>query len=380
MDMGAQPATSASSVTVLDLFAGAGGLSEGFRQASTRLSVVRAVEHDPSAAATYIANHGNVVFTGAIEDWLRAERTPTVDVVAGGPPCQGFSTLGKQDVQDERNALWEYYASTLERAQPKYFLLENVAAFLKSPQFDEFRQRTENGSLRNYMFVADVLNAADYGACQARKRAILLGWRKDVQPPIWPAKTHGPGTWRTVREAFSYVPRIVRETDLPAGETRNGTKTYPGPFSSRQLHLTRRYKPISVARFEHIPEGGNRFDLPDVLKAPCWVKHTSGSGDVMGRLRWDEPSVTIRTEFFKPEKGRYLHPSEDRAITHFEAARLQGFPDEYLWVGSKTSIARQIGNAVPIPLGSALAKAVLAALDGTNTSGGLMATALPGVA
>nr|WP_283793643.1 DNA cytosine methyltransferase [Gulosibacter molinativorax] len=92
------------------------------------------------------------------------------------------------------------------------------------------------------------------------------------------------------------------------------------------------------------------------MKAPCWRKHTSGSGDVMGRLHADRPSVTIRTEFFKPEKGRYLHPTENRAITHYEAALLQGFPDNHRFVGSKTAIARQIGNAVPIPLGKAIAQ------------------------
>lgn len=368
---GAPPVTPAdsSSVTVLDLFAGAGGLSEGFRQASSRFEVVRAVEYDQSAAASYGANHGHVVYAGPIEDWLRNEPTPSVDLVVGGPPCQGFSTLGKQDGQDERNALWEYYAQTLERAQPKYFLLENVAVFLKSPQFEQFRQRVVSGSLTNYTFVAGVLNAADYGACQARKRAILLGWRNDVAPLRWPEKTHDAASWRTVKDALTRVPRSVRDTELPSVVIQCGAKAYPGPFRSTQLHLTRRYEPISVARFEHIPEGGNRFDLPDVLKAPCWVNHTSGSGDVMGRLRWDEPSVTIRTEFFKPEKGRYLHPTEDRAITHFEASRLQGFPDDYLWVGSKTAIARQIGNAVPIPLGKALAGSVLAAIDGRDVEG-----------
>lgn len=366
-------------VTVLDLFSGAGGLSQGFRQASSRFRVLRAVENDPSATATYVANHGDVVYSGSIEAWLREEPTPPVDLVVGGPPCQGFSTLGKQDAQDKRNDLWEYYARTLERAQPKYFLLENVAVFLKSPQYVEFLERTISGSLQDYTFVADVLNAADYGASQARKRAILLGWRKDVVPARWPKRTHGPGTWRTVRDALSRVPRVVRDTELPEGEVEHGARLYPGPFSSRQLHLTRNYEPISVARFAHIPEGGNRFDLPDVLKARCWLNHTSGSGDVMGRLHWDEPSVTIRTEFFKPEKGRYLHPSEDRAITHFEAARLQGFPDDYLWIGSKTSIARQIGNAVPIPLGSALARAVLSAFDGVDTAQDIDAS-VPGMA
>jgi DNA (cytosine-5)-methyltransferase 1 len=103
----------------------------------------------------------------------------------------------------------------------------------------------------------------------------------------------------------------------------------------------------------------NRFDIPDHLLARCWREHTSGSVDVMGRLSWDKPSVTIRTEFFKPEKGRYLHPTEHRALTHHEAARIQGFPDDYKWVGSKVSIARQIGNAVPIPLGRAIGQHLL---------------------
>lgn len=370
----------ATPMTVLDLFAGAGGLSEGFRQASSRFKVIRAVENDPSAAATYAVNHDDVVYAGKIEDWLDDEPTPPVDLVVGGPPCQGFSTLGRQDVQDERNAMWEHYARTLERAQPKYFLLENVAIFLKSSQYDQFHQRTISGSLKNYTFVPAVLNAADYGACQARKRAILLGWRNDVVPPVLPKKTYGPATWRTVRDALAGVPRVVRETELPDGGVQCGDKWYPGPFTSRQLHLTRNYEPISIARFEHIPEGGNRFNLPTVLKAPCWVNHTTGSGDVMGRLRWDEPSVTIRTEFFKPEKGRYLHPSENRAITHYEAAKIQGFPDEYLWVGSKTSIARQIGNAVPIPLGSALAETILAAFDGVAAADDVESPVLPGVA
>ena len=98
------------------------------------------------------------------------------------------------------------------------------------------------------------------------------------------------------------------------------------------------------------------MDLPDELKAPCWVGHRSGSGDVMGRLNWDKPSVTIRTEFWKPEKGRYLHPAADRPITLMEGALLQGFPEDYLWCGSKTEIGRQIGNAVPIALSAAIGR------------------------
>src|SRR5690606_17322369 len=126
--------------------------------------------------------------------------------------------------------------------------------------------------------------------------------------------------------------------------------------------LGRDYSSLSQRRFRQIPPGGNRFSITDPeLLPPCWVNHRSGSGDVMGRLHWDKPSVTIRTEFFKPEKGRYLHPEAHRAITHYEAAVLQGFPRDYRWVGSKTSIARQIGNAVPIPLGEAIGRALVSA-------------------
>ncbi|XUL88398.1 DNA cytosine methyltransferase [Streptomyces galilaeus] len=98
------------------------------------------------------------------------------------------------------------------------------------------------------------------------------------------------------------------------------------------------------------------------LSTESWDNHNTGTGDVMGRLRLGEPSVTIRTEFFKPEKGRYLHPTAARPITHYEAARIQGFPLDFRWCGSKTDIARQIGNAVPIPLGTAIASAIHAFL------------------
>jgi DNA (cytosine-5)-methyltransferase 1 len=130
----------------------------------------------------------------------------------------------------------------------------------------------------------------------------------------------------------------------------------------KELHFTRQVTSLSLARYRSIPYGGNRFDLPDELRSPCWRRHRSGAADVMGRLRWEEPSVTIRTEFFKPEKGRYLHPTQDRSITHYEAALLQGFPDDFLWSGTKSAIARQIGNAVPVPLARAIAAHLLSQL------------------
>ena len=117
-------------------------------------------------------------------------------------------------------------------------------------------------------------------------------------------------------------------------------------------HVGRSVTEKSLRRYRLVPQGGNRFDLQKAdhdgtLTPDCWRNKPAGSTDVFGRLFWDKPSVTIRTEFYKPEKGRYLHPSADRPITHREAMRLQTFPDDFRWYGSFPSVARQVGNAVP---------------------------------
>lgn len=352
-------------IRVLDLFAGAGGLTAGFHQASDRYRTVRAVEMDLAAAASYEATFGTgLVYAGSVQDWLRDEDVPPVDVIVGGPPCQGFSTLGKQNAEDARNVLWQEYARTIVRAHPKYFVVENVAAFRRSPQYDEFERWTgPGGFLSEYAFQSAVLNAADYGAPQARRRTVIIGHLKSLPFPGFPEPTTADRPV-TVRQAWriEHVPLEPDGVALPAGKsTEFRGKRFPGPFVPRELHVDRHYTQKSLDRFAEIPAGGNRFDLarrrPDLLP-PCWRKHTTGSADVMGRLHYDAPSVTIRTEFFKPEKGRYLHPdtTQNRAITHFEAAVLQGFPPTHRFVGSKVAIARQIGNAVPIPLAEAVAR------------------------
>lgn len=356
----------AAKIRVIDLFAGAGGFTAGFKAASDRFKTVRAVEWDTAAAASYEATFGaNVVFAGSIQDWLENEEVPAADLIVGGPPCQGFSTLGKQDEEDERNSLWREYMRTILKAHPKYFIVENVAAFAKSPQYELFERETEpGGALESYTFQHRIVNAADYGAPQARKRTVIIGHLRSLPFPGWPERTTIDKP-KNVQEAFAEadVVEMTSGIDFPDDRTFSfAGKELAGPFSREELHLGRRYTQLSLDRFDVIPEGGNRFDLakarPDLLPK-CWIGHTTGSGDVMGRLRWDKPSVTIRTEFFKPEKGRYLHPTANRAITHFEAAVLQGFPPEHRFVGSKTAIAKQIGNAVPIPLGKAIAKKLL---------------------
>jgi DNA (cytosine-5)-methyltransferase 1 len=352
---------------VIDLFSGCGGFSEGFRQ-SGAFDPVAAVELNPFAAATYAENFGyDHIYCGDIAEWLASERIPAADVVVGGPPCQGFSNLGAKREDDERNELWNHYVETLVRVQPKAFVLETVDRFRKTRQFEAFcNELSEDGRLGNYRIAVDVLRATDYGSPQLRKRVIVIGTREDIAQIDMPAPLFPQDEWVDVRSAFSGIDQEipVDRTELPEGRTIEiFDRDISGPFESSELHITRNYTELSLRRFASIPKGGNRFDLPEELKAPCWKKHESGAGDVMGRLWPERPSVTIRTEFFKPEKGRYIHPTQPRAISHYEAAVLQGFPKDFRWCGSKVEIARQIGNAVPVHLARALATHLAESLE-----------------
>lgn len=351
-------------LTIIDLFAGCGGFTQGFVDAG--FVPLRAVEWDRAAAATYRANFGGHVLEGDITD-VDADELPEVDVVVGGPPCQGFSALGTQDPDDPRNHLWAEFARIVAAVSPPVFVLENVPQFLRSGQFELLQSWTQKGSLlEGYRLAHSVLNAADFGVPQQRKRAIVIGsW---IGEPSLPTPTHAEKptlettrSWRTVRDAIGDITTEPLQNALPDLGEKTGLPA--GPFIGRELHLRRNPTELSLRRYDLIPEGGNRFDLPDELKPNCWLNKPTGTTDVMGRMLWDRPSPTIRTEFFKPEKGRYLHPQHDsnggvrvnRPITHWEAARLQSFRDDFRWHGSKIQIARQIGNAVPPTLAVAIA-------------------------
>lgn len=344
-----------SPIAVLDLFAGAGGLALGFHLASDRFRIVQAVESDNAAAATYDRNFGTgITYVAPVERWLDTEWVPRAQVVIGGPPCQGFSRLGHRRVDDARNKLWRYYAEAVRQSGALFFVMENVPQFLDSPEFGLLQEQTMRGGiLEDYHIEASTLNAADFGVPQIRKRAIVIGHRRELRFPGWPEPTHpGPERWLTLRDAWKgLLERPVAPYPVPARKSRpDGT----GAYRSDELHGAQSYSDVVQRRFAHIPPGGSRIDLPHELQLDCWRGFTRGANDVMGRLAWDKPSVTLRTGFTKPDKGRFVHPTEDRAITIHEGARIQGFPDDYKFVGSLTAITRQIGNAVPIPLARAL--------------------------
>ncbi|MEW1561760.1 DNA cytosine methyltransferase [Streptomyces sp. NPDC093509] len=378
---------------VMDLFAGCGGFAEGFRtygaqelQGQSAFRTVAAVDIDRAALATFEANHHPASpLCLDIRDFESSSFAGQVDVITGGPPCQGFSALGKGNPHDPRNELWEDYTRIVSEVQPAVFVMENVDRFLKSPEYARLLEAVApGGDLQDYTLETSLLNAADYGVPQARRRAVAIGTHRSVSAPVGlPTPTHAKDPqplgglalfeveppldrWLPVDAIFDRSSQIqIRGTELPQHINRDGI---PGPFHTSDLHFGRTPTALSVARYRAIPPGGNRRDLSgktaiiegreQYLSTLAWDTHLSGSADVMGRLRLGVPSVTIRTEFFKPEKGRYLHPIEDRPITHYEAALLQGFPETYLWHGTKSEIARQIGNAVPVGLARAIVGAI----------------------
>jgi DNA (cytosine-5)-methyltransferase 1 len=337
---------------LIDLFAGCGGMTRGFLD-SDRFVSVSAVELDRDAAATYRENFGDHVAQVPIEDVATFH---SADVVIGGPPCQGFSPLNRDAVGFERRGLWREYLRALEQVQPRAFVMENVPELLASSEYAEFKKRAE----KKLGFTIDqkILNAADYGVPQRRRRAIAIGIRSGEVP--WPQETHAePGTSSTLPGWVSF---------------RTAVEGLPLQPDGKAWHRARSPRPFSVRRYKAVPrDGGNRFQMQknldkaglDDLVPRCWREKPTGTTDVFGRLWWDKPAYTIRTEFYKPEKGRYLHPSAHRPITVREAARCMSFEDDFVFPEEQTmtSVARQIGNAVPPLLARRIATALAVYLD-----------------
>jgi DNA (cytosine-5)-methyltransferase 1 len=359
---------------LIDLFAGAGGFTQGFvDHFGDRVESVWANDFDIAATRTYNANFGDHCEFGDIVELLEDSDIviPEADIVIGGPPCQGFSLLNKNRDMDPRKQLWRPYLDVVQRSRARVFVIENVRQLIGSP---EHEQIVEVAKSMGFKVASEVLCAADYGVPQIRYRAFIIGSLDSDPAGVFPAlRTHynpkngkqlslfeviqdsnstyveEPKPWRTVRDAIEDLPEPegteIRDEDPPLN-----------------LHFGRSPTLKSIARYKAIPdEGMNRFDLQEhapELTPQCWIRKKSGGTDLFGRLWWDRPAFTIRTEFFKPEKGRYLHPVQHRPITHREAARFQSFPDEFVFEGKKIEIARQIGNAVPPLLGRYLASCV----------------------
>lgn len=336
-----------SARTAADLFAGAGGSTQGLMQAGYR--VLGAVEYDPACAKTYRRNHKD---TELIEDDIR-NVTPAslmesmgvepgeLDLLNACPPCQGFSSLGAMDAEDERNALVSTVFPFIEEMEPKAFVLENVPGLARDRRMKNLlaKARSAGYGVKTYE-----LNATDFGVPQSRRRLIAIGvkGRQDDDLPEHPAELL-PISFRREPE------RIVK------------VLSRAGPLTGTRdpVHRGRNATPEVAERIRLIPRNGGRFDLPDSHQLDCHkiLGSTRSAAAAYGRMRLDEPAPTLTTRCTTPACGRFLHPTKHRGITLREAALIQTFPKRYMFDGSYQAIEGQIGNAVPVRMAQGLAMA-----------------------
>lgn len=336
--------------TFIDLFSGAGGLTLGLVNAGWRPRL--AVEHWDDAVETYRANFtDHPVFDRDIaeltEAKLRDYLNETPDWVVGGPPCTGFSTVGKRDREDPRNALVHHYARVVSILKPKNFLIENVLGMrdmgFVQPICSLFRSI-------GYAVAPMVVCSADFGVPQLRRRVIFVGDR-DGRLFDQPLPTHAEREWVSVWDAIGDLPEVK------PGETKTAYDKEPFTDYQRAMrqgssvlqgHDVSDHPASLVEAISHIPDGGNRQSIPPHLQPK------SGFHNSYSRLNSKQPAVAVTQNMGKPSGTRCVHPKQHRGLTAREGARLQGFPDLFHFKGGIVSQRLQIANAVSPILGRAL--------------------------
>lgn len=357
----------------LDLFCGIGGLSLGLAAAGIR--PVGGLDHWEEAKATYDRNHSPLrcmladltrITVGEIERFFGLDST-TIDVVAGGPPCQGFSTVGKRDETDPRNNLWRHYRELVSAIRPAYVIIENVEGMLVGHGGKQAEAVIVGFAEIGYRMKCKLLKAADYGVPQLRKRTIFLGWLDGLAEPDFPK--------RTAREAITVADAIF---DLPPLTSRERKTTYDSrPTTAYQRerrkqcvelhnHEAANHPPKLIEILAHIPDGGNRKSIPGHLQPK------SGFHNSYARLASFKPAIAVTSNMRKPSSARATHPNQPRGLTVREGLRLQSFDDDFIVLGSRTSQYLQVGNAVPPLLAHAIGVEVLRAYQ-ANPSGKLRA-------
>lgn len=310
-----------------ELFAGAGLLGGGFKMAG--FESVFAAELDDSAVSTYNENLDPVA---EIWDITKVKPNLNYDVLVAGPPCQGFSTLGRRDPKDKRNDLSLYVFNWAKAHSPKVVLIENVPQFLESNQCSLLTKKFKS---IGYEAVSWILNSEDYGVAQKRLRSFTIFSCIGLPTPPRKSKKR-----LTVKDAFDGLSMVA---------------------DGENFHISPIPTDLALKRIKLIPACGDKRDVmrqSPSLCPPSWIKMGNQAVDVWGRMAWDRPANTIRCSFQSASKGRYLHPVMNRVISLREGARIQGIPDSWKFYGNRTSIARQIGNGVPVPLAKAVASSI----------------------
>lgn len=366
---------------VIDLFCGVGGFSTGF-ESTGEFEVVAGVDLLGDRLGTFTSNHGAATAFGtdirALDPTQILEENPTPFIVLGGPPCQGFSSIRpfrNVDWKDQRNNLGEEFCRLVNGLKPDWLIFENVVGLLSYQGGQVFRSLTQAFEELGYRTSARVMNSAHYGLPQRRERLIIVGSRKG-KAFQWPKPTHlhdqrsmagrsrllmlpEPGMFDDLRPALTTMEAIG---DLPPVASGCEVNQYDSEVQNRYqemmrdnareltMHYATKHSPKMMEIISHA--GSNIKALPTGLV-------TSGFSTCYSRLAANEPANTITVNFVHPASNRCIHPFQDRALTPREGARLQSFPDTFVFEGSRSQVVKQIGNAVPPLLGKILAEAVL---------------------
>ena len=346
---------------ILDLFSGAGGFSKGFDMVKG-FKTVLATDFNESALETFKFNFQDAItICGDITDEnvkfniLENARRLGVNMIIGGPPCQGFSNKGKKlGLNDPRNFLFLEYLDIVKYLQPEIFIIENVKSMITASNGYFMNLIKEKINEIGYFMDYGVLTASDYGVPQNRERTIIIAGKEKTYR--LPKKTISKVV--SVRDAISDLSYLNSgegqfESDYIIQPNSNYQKMMR-KYSSGKLfnHVATNHSENALDKLKMIPSEKGKEYLPKYLHGKQKFKTT------WGRLKWDEPSPTIDTRFDTPSNGRNSHPYLNRAITPREAARLQSFPDEFVFLGKKTQITKQIGNAVPPLMAVEIAKSI----------------------
>jgi DNA (cytosine-5)-methyltransferase 1 len=377
-------------MNVIDLFAGVGGFSTGLINAGFK--VLYANEIDNQIADSYKLNHKDTVvinsdisnFISLLEKENVNFKKSKINLIVGGPPCQGFSMAGKRIrksnsfIDDPRNYLFKEYFKVIQKFEPEFFIFENVQGILSMNNGDIFNEilnifsNKKNFKNEGYFLQYKVFNASDYGVPQNRKRLILIGskYKFDLEKSIKDTisklenKDLFLRSW-SIYDAISdlhfknenqYLPKqkyLIRQQTLYQKYLKRNSKiihNHTIPFHSAKV----------IDRIKRLQQGENWQNL--IEKEEIKSVHSGA----YGRMKWDDISVTITTRFDTPSAGKFIHPVENRNITIREAARLQSFPDDFVFYGNKTSICKQIGNAVPPLLAEFLGNLIINIKENDN--------------
>ncbi|MEG4938946.1 DNA cytosine methyltransferase [Microcoleus sp. F4-D5] len=346
----------------LDLFCGMGGLTLGFKRAG--IQSIGGIDYCQNAKQTFERNLSPLpclvsdltqTTVSEIEEFFKISAAE-IDIITGGAPCQGFSTVGKREITDPRNSLWRNFRDLVAEIRPAYVIIENVEGMLVM----------QGGKVRDsviasfadigYHMKCRLLKAADYGVPQLRKRAFFIGWLDGLLPPEFPVPISH--YYVTVADAISDLP------PLNAGEICKSYQSMPQTdyqIARRKTanillhHEAANHSQKLIEILKYIPDGGNRKSIPDRLQP------ASGFHNSYARLASNKPAIAVTSNMRKPSSARATHPSQHRGLTVREGLRLQSFDDDFEVIGSRTSQYLQVGNAVPPLLGLAVGKEVVKA-------------------